>query len=337
MKRTISIVFVGMCLAVSAAAQFAKPVAEEVKSTEKITKGSPFSADAVTENIRMLADGNRIVQSSTSKLYRDAEGRYRRDDNKRQLGLPGANVEVPESIMIIDPTIGVRYTLDVKRKTYRESSVKGGFELKRTIENDSMRLKIEKQAESRAEQNEKRAEARSEMAEQRARLGEQGRAVPARPVQKASPVTERGTPGASTTEEDLGTRVIEGVNAEGKRSTVIIPAGSIGNDREITATYERWYSAELMMTVYSKHVDPRFGEQTYQLKNISRVEPSSSLFAPPADYNAGPSKPLLRTGEPPKPPKFDLKAPKPPTGPKPVEAKKPGAKPTPPVVGVARS
>jgi hypothetical protein len=40
----------------------------------------------------------------------------------------------------------------------------------------------------------------------------------------------------------------------------------------------------LQLTVYSKHTDPRFGEQTYRLTNISRNEPDRSLFAPPAEY-----------------------------------------------------
>ena len=38
------------------------------------------------------------------------------------------------------------------------------------------------------------------------------------------------------------------------------------------------------MTVYSKNVDPRFGEQTYRLTNINRSDPPMTLFAPRADY-----------------------------------------------------
>ncbi len=72
--------------------------------------------------------------------------------------------------------------------------------------------------------------------------------------------------------------------AEGTRSVTTIPAGAIGNERPIEIVYERWYSKELQLIIYSKHTDPRFGEQTYRLTDISRSEPDRSLFTPPADY-----------------------------------------------------
>src|ERR1035441_8876271 len=46
-----------------------------------VVKGAPFSADLVTETTQALADGNHIHQTSTSRLYRDAEGRTRRDQS----------------------------------------------------------------------------------------------------------------------------------------------------------------------------------------------------------------------------------------------------------------
>ena len=79
--------------------------------------------------------------------------------------------------------------------------------------------------------------------------------------------------------------VIEGVEAEGTRTVTTIAAGSVGNERDIEIVYERWYSKELQMIVYSRHYDPRFGEQTYRLVNIDRNEPDRSLFVPPSDYN----------------------------------------------------
>ena len=38
------------------------------------------------------------------------------------------------------------------------------------------------------------------------------------------------------------------------------------------------------MLVKSVNSDPRFGENTYQLTNISRIEPDSALFQIPPDY-----------------------------------------------------
>jgi hypothetical protein len=96
-----------------------------------------------------------------------------------------------------------------------------------------------------------------------------------------------GSPGDSkweTKTEDLGTQNIEGVTCEGTRHITTIPAGAIGNDRPIEITYERWYSKDLGMVVSSKHSDPRFGEQTYTLKNILRAEPDPSLFTVPREF-----------------------------------------------------
>ena len=64
--------------------------------------------------------------------------------------------------------------------------------------------------------------------------------------------------------ESLGKQNIEGVEAEGTRSTVTIPAGEIGNERAIEIVFERWYSPELQMVVMTRHYDPRFGETTYR-------------------------------------------------------------------------
>jgi hypothetical protein len=87
-----------------------------------------------------------------------------------------------------------------------------------------------------------------------------------------------------TKTEELGTRDFEGVSAEGIRKVTTIPAGAIGNERPIEITYERWYSKELDLVVYSKHSDPRFGDQTYRLTNIVRSEPDPSLFTVPTGY-----------------------------------------------------
>ena len=84
--------------------------------------------------------------------------------------------------------------------------------------------------------------------------------------------------------EELGTRDFEGVSAEGTRRVTTIPAGAVGNELPIETSYERWYSKELGMVVYSKNTDPRFGEQTYRLTNIVRAEPDPSLFSVPTEY-----------------------------------------------------
>src|SRR5207253_7710787 len=84
--------------------------------------------------------------------------------------------------------------------------------------------------------------------------------------------------------EQLGWKLIEGVQAEGTRSTITIPAGQIGNDRPLDIVDEQWRSPDLQVIVSSKHSDPRFGETAYSLTNISRAEPPATLFQVPPDY-----------------------------------------------------
>jgi hypothetical protein len=77
---------------------------------------------------------------------------------------------------------------------------------------------------------------------------------------------------------------MEGVMVNGVRTTRTIPAGQIGNERPITIVTEVWMSPELKTVVYSKRSDPRMGEQTFRLSNITRTEPNPALFAVPADF-----------------------------------------------------
>jgi hypothetical protein len=85
-------------------------------------------------------------------------------------------------------------------------------------------------------------------------------------------------------QEDLGTQNIEGVMAQGRRTTQIWPAGSQGNDRPFQTVSESWYSPDLKLTVLSKNSDPRSGESTVKLTSIDRSEPPLTQFQPPPDY-----------------------------------------------------
>lgn len=103
-------------------------------------------------------------------------------------------------------------------------------------------------------------------------------APPGPPPGQRPPVSESGKT------ESLGKQMIEGVEAEGTRTTVTIPVGQIGNDRPIEIVSERWEAVELKVVVLSKHKDPRLGEVTYRLTNITRSEQPKTLFDAPADY-----------------------------------------------------
>ena len=125
---------------------------------------------------------------------------------------------------------------------------------------------------------------------------------PERKIARKMPAVERGGqkgPGGplafaqerqnESTTVSLGTQMVNGVSAQGTRTTRTIPAGAIGNERAIVITVERWYSPDLQTNVLIKRSDPRTGENVFQLTNIVRSEPDASLFQVPADY-------IMKTG-----------------------------------------
>jgi hypothetical protein len=95
-------------------------------------------------------------------------------------------------------------------------------------------------------------------------------------VNRREPRTERTEP--------LGTKKMEGIKAEGRRTITTFPVGSVGNSAPIEVVAETWYSPELQEVVFTRRADPRFGETTYRLTNIKRAEPPASLFEVPSDY-----------------------------------------------------
>ena len=66
-----------------------------------VVRGLPYSAERVTESVRVLADGNRIVQRQAEKLYRDSDGRTRVESEWQGKPL----------VQIQDPVAGMRYRL----------------------------------------------------------------------------------------------------------------------------------------------------------------------------------------------------------------------------------
>jgi hypothetical protein len=85
--------------------------------------------------------------------------------------------------------------------------------------------------------------------------------------------------------ESLGTQTINGIVTEGTRTTRIIPAGQIGNEKALQVVSERWYSADLQIVLKSTRTDPRTGTTTYTITSIQRTEPAAALFAVPAGYS----------------------------------------------------
>jgi hypothetical protein len=114
------------------------------------------------------------------------------------------------------------------------------------------------------------------------------------PLTKAGLITPQSPPEdvkalVGETIEPLGTRIVEGVEAEGVRVTSPVPAKAGGGGQPGRVVYERWYSHELRRDVLIKCSDPRFGEAVFRLTDIRRVEPSPALFTVPADYRVEPA------------------------------------------------
>src|SRR5215472_5528821 len=83
----------------------------------KIVTGAPFSAVAVSETTQTLADGNHISRKTQSNLYRDSQGRVRREITLVGFGPLAASGKPKSFVVINDPVGGVTYFLHPDEKT----------------------------------------------------------------------------------------------------------------------------------------------------------------------------------------------------------------------------
>ncbi len=222
--------------------------------------GAPYSAQVTTERVQMLADGNRIKQTSSGSVARDSQGRVRRDEALP--GLTSNSGEAPHIVMIDDPVAHVHWTLDAQTRTAIKMSIPTGKSGVAT----SLGLLPPPSATTKT-------------------WFYSSSAIPpitagSVQISTSAAVSKNG----NVSETDLGTQTMEGVPAQGKRTTRTIPAGQIGNEQPIVIATETWYSPDLKVLVMSKSDDPRMGETTYTLSNIQRAEPAASLFQVPDDY-----------------------------------------------------
>jgi hypothetical protein len=220
-------------------------------------KGAPYSAEGVTEIAQLLHDGNRIENRTSVTIARDSEGRVRREQRAVAVGALVAQAPGP-IITITDPSSGVFTTLDPERRVAIRSPRPADRPLQAFTDVRGA-----------------------------ARLG--GAPPPLPPPQ--GQLVPRG----DVRTESLGMTDIEGVRAEGTRTTVTIPAGAVGNQLPIAVVTERWYSPELQVVVQTRRADPRTGETVYRLTNIVRAEPPPDLFQIPADYRIEEPKRVIRT------------------------------------------
>jgi hypothetical protein len=223
----------------------------EMAGAGEVVTAAPYTATATTESTQVLADGNRIVNKTSSFVARDSQGRTRRETDLHRIGT--MQVDSPKMVFINDPTTHTQYIF-----------TPGGGEATKVIRSEGNWKEGPQIIDLRATR-ERRMKEKVVVNVQGAHEGQQSK-------ESAEQVKH----------EDLGTQTIEGVSAQGKRETVTIPAGEIGNERPIEMVTETWFSPELHTMVLRKHSDPRMGESTYRLTDIKRNEPDASLFQPPA-------------------------------------------------------
>lgn len=223
-----------------------------------------FTADAETEFTQVLGDGNRIERRYSSMVARDNQGRTRREEEIALVGPLAVDGPSPRLVTIVDPVSGQSYTLDDKQRVaYRNPIAMARMRAASTM-------------------------AWTAAAADGTFSWTSGTAAAKPHITVAGTAGQRvfAADGAATkvTTESLGTKSIEGVMAEGMRTTSTIPAGAIGNLMPIEVVSERWYSKELQMAVLISRRDPRSGESVYRLRNIVKTEPPQDLFTVPPDY-----------------------------------------------------
>jgi len=84
----------------------------------KTVKGAPFAADAVTITTQTLPNGSHINRTATSALYRDSEGRTRREEQSlAATGLLSSSGPARPTVFIHDPVAQAAYVLNPQKKT----------------------------------------------------------------------------------------------------------------------------------------------------------------------------------------------------------------------------
>ncbi|HEX3544076.1 MAG TPA: hypothetical protein VHT31_06080 [Candidatus Acidoferrum sp.] len=82
----------------------------------KVVKGAPFSAATTATTNQTLQDGTTINRIAQGYIYRDSEGRIRRDVTFTGVGALAATGGTHKIVAIFDPVAGVHYMLDADKK-----------------------------------------------------------------------------------------------------------------------------------------------------------------------------------------------------------------------------
>ena len=300
-------------------ADWTRFMSAEMGDHGKVVKDAPYSAEAVTEKVQILGDGNRIVKRTTTMLYRDAAGRTRQEQTA-----PGSTVFISDpvsakhTVLNVDKktaTVLPRWSSFVDKEKFKELAKAGKANIIRRhivdgdtqivrkgdneahivqkspdgetteIINEPGRQIIIKRREVDRGDGKKTVEENKEVRVSvvRAHGGDETVAIAGMPIDINNLITMRAGKHKGVT-TSMGTKDIGGVKAEGTQTVATIPAGEIGNEKPIQIISEKWFSPELQTVVYSRQSDPRSGETIYRLNNIRRVAQAPELFTIPAGY-----------------------------------------------------
>src|SRR5215475_7130266 len=108
MKRLQAIAIAVPLVAFTAAAQEPTPMQIKMLGVQggvmgKTVKGAPYSGTEINETNQVLSDGTRIHNETQTQVWRDSEGRVRR--------------ETGNQVMIYDPVANVSYSINTKNQT----------------------------------------------------------------------------------------------------------------------------------------------------------------------------------------------------------------------------
>jgi hypothetical protein len=296
----------------------------------RTVKDAPYSGQEINENTQVLGDGTRIRNENRTMVFRDSEGRVRR--------------ETGDHVTIWDPVASVNYTLNTKTMTGFKSPMNalftraimaapggtvsaggfGGRAMRGTLVEGPSSVSVKDGVATvtrdgktetfpvgpdgswQSPDGKLRGFSKTTVDGAAGHVGVreielvEGAAIPPpdhlvmvdKIKAEAANIGVAYTPGMrlrsvspNFKNEDLGEQVMEGVKARGNRQTSVIEAGVIGNDRPLNTVSERWTSDELQTEVMTRRSDPRTGEMTFRLVNISRGEQPAYLFQPPSGYN----------------------------------------------------
>lgn len=219
-----------------------------VPASPPVVIGMPYSAIRITTETSRNPNDNLSTRTQTCFEWRDAEGRTREEDI--QVSSSGQEIRI---VNINDPVAHVHY------------SWKSGKNAEREVV--------------------------------RSRLQDEGTGSPASHDPSLSlPPSKMTAQHSFIAPEDhdaesagrvhsLDMAYMEGLYVEGTRIVRMVPAGSEGNDRDITIVSETWQSPDLKIIIQSSYNDPRIGNRSLMRIHIDQSNPDPALFQPPAGYH----------------------------------------------------